>query len=106
MHELFWVSLKGMAWVRAGRTVPWGVLGRRRQVGTVRRTIFRNTQWEVTNFGISSRMSAAPCRYDIDAESLLATERFGEKGLYAWPLHVARMAWVTRVCSLKASRQL
>jgi hypothetical protein len=62
-------------------------------VGTVRSTIFRNTQWEVTNFGMSSRMPAAPCRYDIDAERLLATE-LGEKGLYAWPVHVARMAWV------------
>ena len=70
----------------------WAI--RRRKVGTVRRTLFRNSQWEVTKFGIASRLSAAPCRYEIDAERLLATEIFGERQLYAWPVHMARMRWV------------
>jgi hypothetical protein len=63
-------------------------------MGTFRKAIFRNEQWEVTNCGIVSRMSAAPYRYQIDAERFLATDSFGDRQLYVWPVHVARMAWV------------
>lgn len=55
-----------------------------------RYAIFRNGQWEVTNFGLVSRRLRAPCRYQIDAEHLLQME--GE--LYGWPLHVIQKLWV------------
>jgi len=55
-----------------------------------RHAIFRNGQWEVTNFGLVSLRLKAPCRYQIDAEHLLQME--GE--LYGWPLHVIQKSWV------------
>ena len=55
-----------------------------------RKAIFRNDQWQVTNFGLVSRWPAAPCRYQIDAERLLELE----KQLYGWPLYVVQKPWV------------
>lgn len=63
-------------------------------MGTFRKAIFRNDQWEVTNGGIRSRMSGAPYQYQIDAERLLATDSFGNRQLYVWPVHVTQMVWV------------
>ena len=64
-------------------------------MGTVRKAIFRNGQWQVTNCGISSLRRAAPyCCYQIDAEQLLYIESFAGKQLYSWPMHVTRMLWV------------
>lgn len=55
-----------------------------------RTPIFRNDQWQVTKFGLVSRRSGAPCRYQIDAERLLQTER----QLYEWPVYVVQKPWV------------
>jgi hypothetical protein len=63
-------------------------------MGNRRIAIFRNDQWEVTHFGIASLRTGAPCRYQIDAERLLATDSFGGRQLYVWPIHVVRMPWV------------
>src|SRR5262249_4129367 len=62
----------------------------------MRRTtaIFRNEQWEVTKSGIVSRLRRAPCRWQIDAELLLATDVFGDRVLYDWPSYVVRKPWV------------
>jgi hypothetical protein len=62
----------------------------------MRRTtaIFRNDQWEVTRSGIVSRLRRAPCRLQIDAELLLATDVFGDRLLYDWPPYVVRKRWV------------
>jgi hypothetical protein len=56
--------------------------------------IFRNDQWEVTASGIVSRLRRAPCRWQIDAELLLATDVFGDRVLYDWPPYVVRKPWV------------
>jgi hypothetical protein len=56
--------------------------------------IFRNDQWEVTASGIVSRLRRAPCRWQIDAELLLATDVFDDKVLYDWPPYVVRKPWV------------
>ena len=63
-------------------------------MGSMRKAIFRNDQWEVTNCGVASLRAGAPYRYQIDAEQLLAIESFGDRQLYSWPLHVLRMVWV------------
>jgi hypothetical protein len=64
-------------------------------MGTFRKAIFRNAQWEVTNCGVASLRTAAPyCCYQIDAERLLSIESFAGKQLYSWPMHVTRIAWV------------
>jgi hypothetical protein len=64
-------------------------------MGTFRKAIFRNAQWEVTNCGVASLRTAAPyCCYQIDAERLLSIESFGKRQLYSWPMHVTRMVWV------------
>jgi hypothetical protein len=56
--------------------------------------IFRNAQWEVTRGGIVSRKCAAPYRYQIDAEDLLAVDCHGGRSLYDWPIEVTRKTWV------------
>jgi hypothetical protein len=56
--------------------------------------IFRNEQWQVTKFALASRRSDAPCRYEIDAERLLATENYDGRELYDWPVYVAQKPWV------------
>ena len=48
----------------------------------------------MTSSGIASRLFAAPYRYQIDAERLLATESLSGRQLYTWPVHLVRMAWV------------
>ena len=57
---------------------------------TRRYAVFRNEQWEVTDFGLVSRRPGAPYRYQIDAEQLLQFER----RLYGWPLYVIQKPWV------------
>jgi hypothetical protein len=72
-------------------------MGKRR-----RSAIFRNDQWEVTHFGIASLTTGAPCRYEIDAERLLATDSFDGRQLYVWPIHVVRLPWVKPVLFFEA----
>lgn len=56
--------------------------------------IFRNDQWEVTKGGIVSRLCRAPCRLQIDAELLLATDIFADRILYDWPPYMVQKPWV------------
>jgi hypothetical protein len=54
--------------------------------------LYRNRQWAVTRYGISSIKPASS--YDIDAGRLTAiTERDG-KEYYDWPIHLAEKGWV------------
>jgi len=71
-------------------------------MGKRRSAIFRNDQWEVTHFGIASLTTGAPCRYEIDAERLLATDSFDGQQLYVWPIHVVRLSWVKPVLFFEA----
>ena len=56
--------------------------------------IFRNDQWQVTAHGMISRLCCAPCRLQIDAELLLATETCGQRLLYGWPPYIVEKPWV------------
>jgi hypothetical protein len=56
--------------------------------------IFRNEQWQVTKSGIVSRTTDAPCRYQIDADRLLATDNYDGRRLYDWPVYVVQKRWV------------
>jgi hypothetical protein len=56
--------------------------------------IFSNDQWQVTKSGIVSRLRRAPCRLQIDAELLLATDVFDDRVLYDWPPYLVRKRWV------------
>lgn len=60
----------------------------------MRKSIFRNKQWEVTCCGLASIRGAAPCCYHIDAELLLATASYGGTRLYDWPIYVVEKPWV------------
>jgi hypothetical protein len=60
----------------------------------VRKSIFRNRQWEVTTCGLASLRTGAPCCFLIEAESLLATGRYGGRELYDWPMYLVQKRWV------------
>jgi hypothetical protein len=61
---------------------------------SVRRSIFRNAQWEVVPSGLASLRSGAPCCYEIDAEALLAMDEYRGRAFYDWPIYVAQKPWV------------
>jgi hypothetical protein len=68
----------------------------------VRKSIFRNKQWEVTSCGLASLRTGAPCCFLIEAESLLATGRYGGRELYDWPMYVVQKRWVDRSLFIEA----
>ena len=67
-------------------------------------TIFKNTQWEVTDWGLTSIKPSAPYEYEIAASRLLETANFGGKK-YNWPRQIAEKTWADLKAFLEAYAQ-
>jgi len=54
----------------------------------------KNGQWQVTNYGVESIVSATTPRYDFAADRLLETTDRHNGTFYDWPVHMAEKDWV------------
>jgi len=52
--------------------------------------MYKNDQWEVTNYGLESVTPGAPYVYQIPKETLLKIEN----GSYGWVVHLAEKTWI------------
>jgi len=55
--------------------------------------MFRNDQWELTNYGICARVFQAPYAYYIEEKTDRETEHRERSVLYSWPVQIASKNW-------------
>ncbi len=52
--------------------------------------MYKNAQWEVTDYGLEAVTPGAPCAYEISKNTLLGVEN----GFYEWVVHLAEKTWI------------
>jgi hypothetical protein len=57
-------------------------------------SLFENSQWAVTDWGLESVKPGAPYKYNIEASRLLEKAGAGGGALYDWPIQMAEKNWI------------